>query len=193
MSYNDTTPHHFIRWSKQCLSSHYNAITIFCRECNGNNSNPWRPNLATQSTNWIYRQHPEARHKRTSPDILCPSLHGPESGPILSGAFNDIVPAHSMDAQSYQHHLKNWAHLELFVPIIWPFISSFLQCAIREYLCHEGVYLVYKCVWVGGACQVVSHECHGSSFSTEHSIVMRWSMLFTSPVDLIGVCDKEPY
>lgn len=110
MSYNvyqpDTTPHHFIRWSKQCLSSHYNAITIFCRECNGNNSNPWRPNLATQSTDWIYRQHPEARHKRTSPNILCPSLHGPESGPILSGACNDIVPAHSMNAQSDQHHLK---------------------------------------------------------------------------------------
>ena len=106
MAYNvyqpDTTPYHLIRWSKKCLSSHYNAI--FCWECNRNNSNPWRPNLATQRTNWIYRQHPEARHKQTSPNSLCPSLHGPES--VITEWGLHIVWAHSTDVQSDQHHLK---------------------------------------------------------------------------------------
>ena len=48
----------------------------------------------------------------------------------------------------------------------------------------RGVYLVNNSVWMDGSCQVALHECQhpNQRFPAEHCMVIKRSMLFTSPV-----------
>lgn len=100
-----------------------------------------------------------------------------------------LVPVHPTDARldwdlgNMEASSTTWA-----LSFLGPFLSS-LQCgraycpAIGECCCHRRVYLVCNSFWVGGACEVASTWRPGpEGFPAEHLIVVRWSVISTSPV-----------
>lgn len=103
---------------------------------------PWDvPHFATHRTQRIHHHCPGARHLRTPPEVLCPSLNRSEVpswiglGSYLSRheCRTSGVPAYPMDAW-LNWDLGNWEArgcLELFGGAIW-------ECRCLE----EGVYLV---------------------------------------------------
>ena len=101
-----------------------------------------------------------------------------------------LVPVHPTDTRlnwdlgNMGASSTTWA-LSFLVP---------LQCgkaycpAIGDCRCHEGVYLVCNSFWVGGTCEVASTWMPGpEGFPAEHLIVMRWSVISTSPVSGFNV------
>lgn len=105
--YTNQTQHHIT--SSGEVNNVYHLITMQLQYSAGNvmettpiHGGPtWQPKVLTESTANTLK--PDTRgHHQTS----CVPASMDQSGPILSRACNDIVPAHSMNAQSDQHHLK---------------------------------------------------------------------------------------
>lgn len=178
------------RWPGLQIPLIPNRLSIhgMCRS----NSNSWSPHLTTYRTERICCQNCDARHHRTLPKspVSTPWWHSAKDNPWWGLHESDFLWDVPNVMDKILGVLRPGRCLQLFVTFLKLFWNSFcgvVHCddgkstAVWDCCCHEGVYLVCTNIW-----WVVRVKLQG--FQTEHCIVTRWSVLFSSSVSGFNQC-----